>query len=66
VPVVDRHHAEGGEDQEAVDDPGDGSPLHELRQRLDVAGHPGDQRTAPLLVVLGHRQPVDVVEGPHP
>ena len=64
-PVVGQHHAGDGEHQRAVEQPRQAAPGEELGERLDVAGHPGDERALPLLVVVGDAQPVDVLEQAH-
>ena len=42
------------------------APLEELADLVDVAGHPGDQRAAPLGLLVQHRQVVHVPERPGP
>ncbi len=42
------------------------APLEELGDLVDVAGHPGDQRAAPLRLLVQHGQVVHVPERPGP
>ena len=65
-PVVGEHHARHEDHQRAVEQPREGAPGEELRQRLHVAGDARDERALPLLVVIGDAQPVDVLEQAHP
>ena len=55
-PVVGQHHGGDHQHQRAVEQPGQPAPLEELGQRLDVARDPGDERAAPLLVVVGEAE----------
>ena len=55
-----------GDDELADADQQDAAPLQELGDLVDVAGHPGDQRPAPLGLLVQHRQVVDVPEGADP
>ena len=66
LPRVDGHDGQHDHDLDRIDDPGDGSPLGELGERLDVAGHPRRQHTLPRGRVLGEAQPVEMLEGPDP
>ena len=66
LPAIDGHHGQGPHDQGGIDDPGDGPPLDELGQGLDVAGDPGHQHAPAGAGVIGQAQAVDVLEGPHP
>ena len=61
-PVVGEHH--GGDDhhQGAVDQPGQTAPPEEVGERLDVARDAGHERAAPLVVVVGEADAVDVVD----
>ena len=63
-PVVGEHDAGDEEHQRSVEQPGEAAPREELRQGLDVARDPGDERAAPLLVVVGEAEPVDVPDQP--
>ena len=65
-PVVGQHHAGDHHHQRAIEQPGQGTPREELRERLDVAGDTGDQRSPSFLTVIGDAQPVDVLEESHP
>ena len=66
LPRVDRHHDERPDDERAVHHPADRTPVHEPGEGLDVARHARDEHAPLGLVLLGHAQPVDVLEHPHP
>src|SRR3954447_9084846 len=61
-PVVGQHHTGHHHHQGAVEQPGECAPREELRQRLDIAGDPGDETATALLAMVGETQPVDVVK----
>ena len=65
LPRVDEHERQRSEHERDRDDPRDPAPLRELRQGVDVGGHPGDEHTALLLGLLRDRQLVDVLERAH-
>ena len=64
LPGVDRHDDGGHEQLPEADHAQDAAPLHEGRQLVDVAGDAGDQRAAPLALLVQDRQVVDVPERP--
>jgi hypothetical protein len=66
LPGVDRHHDRGDDELTEADQAEHAAPLHEHRQLVDVAGHAGDQRAAPLALLVQDRQVVHVPERPHP
>ena len=66
LPGVDEHHDERADEQRAVHQPRDHPPLHEAGQRLDVARDARHEHAAPGRGVLGHAQPVDVLEHANP
>ena len=62
LPRVDDHQRQSAERERDRDDPRDPAPLGELRERVDVGGHAGDEHPALLLGLLRDREVVDVLE----
>ncbi len=65
-PVVGQHHTGDDDHQGAVDEQREPTPSKELGEGLDVAGDAGDERPAPLFVVVGEADAVDVADQPRP
>ena len=64
LPRHDRQHDDRHDEEEAVAHEHEQPHLHELLQRVHVAGHPGHDDPGLLAVVEGHRQALEVVEHP--
>ena len=66
LPRVHGHDDQHGYHLDRVDDPGDGPPLGELGECLDVASDPCGEDPFLGGRVLGEAEPVQVLEGAHP
>ncbi len=66
APLIGRHHRQGHGHLGAVDEEHDPAPLHELLERREVAGDPGDQRPPPLGLHVEDRPAHQVGEDLHP
>ncbi len=60
--VVGEHHDRHDHHQRRVAHPRHPTPLEELRERLDVARHPGDETTTAFVAVVGQAELVDVAD----